>query len=670
MTTYLIIRRISLSILFLISAFYSYALIPEINEKMGKPTQEELEMSTYDLDENADALVLMEKCEVDYQYVGSKGFVIVYKVSNRIKILTEEGTRYGDISIPYSYIKGHHDLSDEIRNIKAASYNLEDGKIKKNEVDKKLIFEEQIIGSSYLKKFSIPNVKIGSIIEYSYEIWSGLILSMRPWGFQHDIPALYVEHSVIIPEYFQYKVEAKGYEKIYVKEEIIPIKFSFGSGHLVDCNARSIISKGFNLPAIKGDDYLYCLDDYTTKITFEISGMGLPGQRYHSFTVNSWKEYDNSLLASKFGDNLKIKNPYKKENDKPIFEGSESISEKITELANYVSSKMKWNKSYTLISESIEDEVKASTGSSATMNFILMSLLRDYGITCFPVALRTRDYGMMSLTHIYPDVFNTFIVGFYDENNTIHFIDCSNEFGGVDVISSLMNVKNGRIISEDLLIDNKWVSLQDLSKNTMRRMSVIEFDQDSLKCKTTFVYTGNYANQVRKQYAEKSDSLEFVFTDLNRDLTQLQSISFEAMTGRSPKVRYDYEYKMPIDIIGDEIYINPIHLVDVTENPFIDETRKYPIEFPFSHEDNVKNTITIPEGYEVAHIPESINIKTEDGAVQLVYNIKESNGTINVTYRVKIGSTFFTSEMYPQIKQIYDLMVDKGAEPIILKKKI
>lgn len=65
----------------------------EVNEKFGKPTMEEMEMTVYDADPEADAVVLYKEGNVNYRFDASStsGFIIEYDVVERIKVLTSDG---------------------------------------------------------------------------------------------------------------------------------------------------------------------------------------------------------------------------------------------------------------------------------------------------------------------------------------------------------------------------------------------------------------------------------------------------------------------------------------------------------------------------------------------------------------------------------------------------
>ncbi len=52
----------------------------------------------------------------------------------------------------------------------------------------------------------MPNVKEGSMVEYSYTIQSDFLFDLREWEFQNTIPVAWSEYRVTIPEYFKYRL--------------------------------------------------------------------------------------------------------------------------------------------------------------------------------------------------------------------------------------------------------------------------------------------------------------------------------------------------------------------------------------------------------------------------------------------------------------------------------
>lgn len=96
------------------------------NLKFGKPTMEELTMTTYAPDSNATAVVLCKLTNVSYKW-GIESFRLFYEYKVKIKILKPEGTSYANVTIPY-YELQNNTMKENIIGLNASAYNMENGK--------------------------------------------------------------------------------------------------------------------------------------------------------------------------------------------------------------------------------------------------------------------------------------------------------------------------------------------------------------------------------------------------------------------------------------------------------------------------------------------------------------------------------------------------------------
>ncbi|HLW55609.1 MAG TPA: DUF3857 domain-containing protein [Candidatus Angelobacter sp.] len=135
---------------------------------------EELKM-TADAAHPYDAIILYhEELSDDMQ-----GHSFVYK---RVKVLTEKGKRLADVEIEYDAADVH------VNDIKARTV-APDGTIT---VFNDKVYDRTVVkgrGIKYLAKtFTLPNVQVGSIIEWKYSTyWEGLVYAPR-WTVQEDLP--------------------------------------------------------------------------------------------------------------------------------------------------------------------------------------------------------------------------------------------------------------------------------------------------------------------------------------------------------------------------------------------------------------------------------------------------------------------------------------------------
>ena len=147
-----------------------------MSDKFNKITQEELNMTVYEKDTTAHAVVLEAYGEHYFDVINDQ----IHLVKNfyaKIKILDKQGIEEANIVIPF--YKGEKS-SEYIKNIKAVTHN--PAKIDYLEQDQ--IFSVDVNSFYGEKRFTFPNVKAGSIIEYQYTLESPFIYNLEGWSFQ------------------------------------------------------------------------------------------------------------------------------------------------------------------------------------------------------------------------------------------------------------------------------------------------------------------------------------------------------------------------------------------------------------------------------------------------------------------------------------------------------
>ena len=139
----------------------------EPNLKWGKPTAEELNMTVYDADSSAAAVVLYRSVEVFYSYVNT-GFRVFNNVKCRLKVLKPDGKDVGNGSIMYRALRSGSTMREYVSGLKAVAYNVENGETEKTKMEKSMVNEERVDKDWRIIKFSVPQVKVGTVIEFEY----------------------------------------------------------------------------------------------------------------------------------------------------------------------------------------------------------------------------------------------------------------------------------------------------------------------------------------------------------------------------------------------------------------------------------------------------------------------------------------------------------------------
>ncbi|GAB5408186.1 MAG: hypothetical protein BalsKO_05510 [Balneolaceae bacterium] len=161
-------------------------------------------------DSTASAVVLFEKGEVEFD----SDYNCILKIHKRIKILNDKGFEYGDIEIPI-----YRGAAQDVRGIKAVTYSLlPNGKIEENKLGRREIFETRISDDYEVKKFTMPGLSSGVIIEYSYTKKMGNPFSLPDWKFHDYIPVQWSEIEMILPLSLNYQMIFKGKEELFINE--------------------------------------------------------------------------------------------------------------------------------------------------------------------------------------------------------------------------------------------------------------------------------------------------------------------------------------------------------------------------------------------------------------------------------------------------------------------
>ena len=136
--------------------------------KLGKVSIAELEQKVHPKDSSATAAILYKKGTARIEYDQTNGFILVTQVDARIKIYKKEAYDWANQSVVY-YI-GNNDSREKVDFSDVNTFNLVNGKIEKTKLKSDGIFNEEINKYRARKKITMPNVKEGSVLEYSYTV--------------------------------------------------------------------------------------------------------------------------------------------------------------------------------------------------------------------------------------------------------------------------------------------------------------------------------------------------------------------------------------------------------------------------------------------------------------------------------------------------------------------
>ena len=639
--------------------------LEKTNLKWGNPTQEELTMTDYPLDPEAEAVVLCKTTSQRYDVVADE-FKLYYQVKCRIKILKNEGKDYANVVIPYISNGDKLGEREVIEGFKGTSFNLVNGKVVKDKVTKDMISHEDINKKRRVMKVTFPKVEAGTVIEYEYNINSDFYLYIRDWEAQSSIPVVYTSYEITVPEWFRHSLNMTGQYHLDVVQKTDNMSFHLKGGESITCNGKRYEFIGKDLPALKKEPFIFNPKVYGQKIAFEVVGLLFPGSTYKSFAT-TWADVDKQLLDDDdFGGVMK-KNPLKNEMQQAGIYDIADRKEKINAIISLLRSKVKWNEKISLTGGSASKALKEGSANNATLNLMLIAMLNDAGIEAYPAVLCTRDEGPFTATRPSIEILTTNVVVMPNGDN-FDCVDCSSEHSGINVLDPIMVVNNARIV--DSKNHDRWIDLTSKSIATSRSVITASIDGNGLLTATRISsYQDAEADIIREKYLDAKDQDQFLQDRFKNDNIDILDYSIDGIDDFTKPVKETFKFTQQQTFTGDQIYINQLIFPLLSESPFKSESRVLPIDVPYNENQSITINFSIPEGWEVDEMPKSISQITENGGFALRVLSEVNCNTINVVCRLTNNRMLFAPEEYKGIKMFFDDMVKHSKDMIVLKRK-
>ncbi|WP_088653968.1 DUF3857 domain-containing protein [Geofilum rhodophaeum] len=657
--------------------------------RLGKISIEEMEASICPIDSSAPGYYLFDKGSTDFVYrqttvrsddpESSKGFQLVFKRHLRIKILDKSASDYGDFEIPL-YHKGTDE--EKASNIKGFTFNLEDGKITKTKLDTRQIIYEKKTDNITVVKIAMPEVREGSVIDLEYEVLSDFLFNLQEWYFQKQLPVLYSEYRVAIPQYFFYKPSSFGYHrfdhKISSQSQTIKLVYIQRAEGLNTKEQRYEHEEKYqdkittffasNVPAFKAERFLKAQKNYLTRIAFELEGTQFPNSGYKNFS-SSWKEVAEELLKHEsFGKALE-RNGFLDEAVQSIEAVATTKQEKILAAYNLVQNSVKWNGKVRLFTESPLKKVwEDGQGNSAELNLSLVALLKRLDVAAYPVVLSTQNNGILPLTH--PSISDlNYVIAMTEEDNTLLLMDATEPNSYPNLLPERCLNGNGQIISDSRFGEVEIAATQ--AHQTYIKTSLELKDDGTFEGTVELNEAGYAALERRKQYYQEDDSLLFT-QQLEKDFSGL-SITHHSTSNLENKQDPLIDSMLVVikdqcDLMGDMLAFSPLLAFKTNENPFKLDQRDYPIEFSFPLRQTILCSIKIPEDYQIESLPDPIRAAMPNKDMEVTFTTSAIGNIIQVVSDFKINKSMFLPAEYEAVKNTFSFLINKHNEKVVLKK--
>jgi len=624
------------------------------NFKPEKVTKEELLEKVHPLDTSAPAAILY-RIGKSYFPVGGEKWYLVTEVKTRIKIYKKEGYKYANDQL--SYYTGGQMIKANYSD--AYTYNLVGEEIVRTKLKSDGEFTEKVNEEYNRKKITMPNVKEGSIVEYTYTITTPYYSVLRDWYFQYDIPANYVELKTTIPLYFTYNRYLAGYTKVNKEDTAINNPAGVNYKEAID------VFWAKDVKAFKDEAFVNNPENYMAILKHELASTNFSsGTKNYS---TDWKALAKTIYDHEdFGRELNF-NSYFKEDLPQLLTGTITVDDKMNKIFSYVKSRMTWNEENGYFCEKgVKKAYEAKTGNSAEINLILTAMLREAGLKANPILVSTRDNGVA----LYPShsSYNYVIAGLETDKGIV-LLDATSKFTQPNIIPERALNWQGRMIRKDgTTVD---VDLMQM-KNSKDVVSI------TAKLDKEGIFTGKirdmrndyYAYVFKERYAEMNEDKYFERLEERYNGLELGAYkrTLEKDSPNPVTEEYEFTHKNLADVMGGKIYFSPMLFFTEKENPFKQEERQFPVDFGYPWQDKYMINITLPEGYVVESLPKPISVAMEENIGSFKYNVVSQNNAVQISVSFDLNYPTVSHAYYKTLKDFYQMMIEKQNEKIVLRK--
>jgi hypothetical protein len=619
------------------------------------------------VNKETDAVVLLDSGSSSIDADPHHGFFVTYYHFKRILILNKKALdEEGKISIGFSVEMN----GKRLKNLKAVTYNLENGKISKVSPQEKDFYVEDSKNDYRQERFAFTNAKEGSIIEFEYSNNIDTYALMN-WNFQGYYPRMKSIYTVKVPDGFNYAMQFQN-KKLQTDTRMNSLErtfYSYGSNY--ENTPVHVITWIYdNVAPMRKEAFTSTIDNYICCVKFQLSAR--PGQPGTSVTVlNDWPWLTDRLMNDEdFGKAMAYPSSMIKKQARLFAGENNSELEKAEGIYNNVRDHFKVSGYGLTISgnQTLTEIYKTGVGNVAEINMILIAMLKSQDIKADPVILATRDNGLTNQTYPVLDNYN-YLICRAVVGGREYFLDASEATMGFGKLPTECYNGHARVIAKqnfpvflapDSLKESEHITA-DIHQDSQSKSLILEWRN----------HTGYYASSdLRKEL--KNKTIVSIFekeTELIPFKKTVDSFSISDLKNLDePLTLY---FKLSLDPgNASTIYFNPLLNSGMKENPFKSAIRSYPVEMPYVSDNRFELNMEIPAGYDVDELPKSEKFLLNESDGFYEYQVEKNGIRIHVKSTMVLNKAIFEPEDYNRLKDFYSNMIRKQSEMIVFKRKI
>jgi len=572
----------------------------------------------------------------------------------RLKILTEEGRKYADVEIPF--LKGFAN----IKNVQARTIH-PDGSIVN--FDGK-IFEKTIVKARDVKflakTFTMPNVQVGSIIEYRYtQVYPQGFISDSRWLLSEELFTKRAKFSLHRSDRFSLQTS-------------FPRGLPEGSKPPVD-DRHFIRLETENIPAFQIEDYMPPQDEMKFRVEFMYT------DNREKDSQQFWKDESKRLYFSvdDFTNRRKameqavaqIVSPTDTPEQKlrKIYDRCQKVRNTTFERDKTAEEHKRENLKEI---QNVEDVWKRGYGNGSEITWLFLALARAAGFDATPVMISTRERHFFNPKMMNPDDLNTNVVRVKLDGKDLYF-DPGIAFAPFGLLPWYESNVSGLIIDKDA---PSWITTPmpaPLESGQERKASFQLDETGSLTGKVSITFKGLSALRRRIDESDEDDADRKKY--LEEEIKSAIPVPIDVELTNSPDWNSSSptlvaEYNVKISGWSSAAGRRTLLAVGLfgggEKHTFEGSNRVHPIYFAFPYSDVDDVTIEPPKGALISNVPTPAHVDMK--VCTYSANTENRGGAIHLNRSVMFDIRMVDPKYYAALRQFFQAVRNGDEQQVVL----
>ena len=627
----------------------------EPNLKWGQVENEYLKMTSYKPDTLANVILLLSYANIDRGFQDGD-YGVSYNYHYRIKVIDKSKYSGGEIELLSTDY-------NKIIQLNAQTINWTDGAVERIKV-KEILTDDQN-GGSTLYRFSFPEIKDGSVLEYKYQIFCPNSVLIEPVYFQSLVPTVWSELKFLEMDKLEYKIIPLGGKHEYFHEGEETVKGN--NFHDGGTEYRWIMK---DVPSIDYEEYTNSIENHMAKMAIQLHAYEVDGNKQYIF--KDWEAYcklynsdEDAMLQVEDAKQVK---KLMKDLKKPLAT-AKSDKDKMILIFNYLRDNINWNGRFNIyITADLKTSYKFRSGSSADINFMLLAALKKTGIKAYPILLSTREHGHIHKGYPLAKQFDQVIIQ-AEIGNEIYILDGTLEEFPYNLLPYPDLNYEGLLIKDG---KREWIDI-----NAKRSDKIVQVNME-ISDEGTMVGTFEYKREGYGAFSVRQDIEELgyekyqkrYFSDIYPE-SNVTNLKFQDLEDNSKILveNMDFKAENACQVAGDLMYFDLCMGLGFSESVFRTDKRTQPVERGYPLVDDYTFRMKLPESYKMEELPADLDISLPNNAARYTFKIIEKDGYLEYNARLEWLGVYYEVSEFGALKDFMEQVVEKQTAQVVLKKK-